>query len=131
MAYTQKLEVSINLKAIYQSFWYNIQGHSGTVRCLCIPETALQIDNKGKAWLNINAWPEDKFAGQTHSLKQALTREEFAKADLPEINGKKQIPYCGAIKHPKQGQGKNKPAVEESPENAFTPAENIDNGLPF
>lgn len=119
------LDISVKLNNVFHAFTKEIEGRNGSKTCLCIPLDDLSVDGSGNIWLNIDAYEQTRFEGQTHSMKQRLTKEQVAL--LPKLeNGKPDKPFIGSVKNKEYPA---KQGVQRTPAAATSTAN--DDDLPF
>lgn len=97
------ITINIDVLKIRRAFVYGIQGKTKKVDCVCIPKSEFLEDKNGNLWLNIDAYPDTKFAGRTHALKQHFTREQLESMPKEDADGNKiYTPYVGNIRSNEQ-----------------------------
>ena len=119
-------DVNIALSRLLGAFCHDIQGRTETKRCLCIPLDSLSVDNNGTVWLNISAREDSKYEGQTHSLKQKLSKAQYDELPEDESGRKVLLPFLGSIRLDKRNSA-NPATTYQAPAQSGNP----DNDLPY
>lgn len=89
---------SVCLSKLAGAFVADIQGNTGTQRCICVPISIadLQIGKDGNVYLNLASWELQNVGqyGDTHMIKQSLSKD---RAEQVKASGT-QMPILGNMK---------------------------------
>lgn len=109
-------KIKLDLQKLNGAFLHNLQGKTGTKRCLVIPvdDANLFVGQKG-TYLDIIAYSKDnpKF-GESHNLRQSISGDKYNSMTDEE---KKAIPYIGDMRVMTQ--------QSNSPQNTVQPQQTV------